>query len=214
MLRLAVLVSGRGSNLQAIDRAIRDGRLDATIVRVASNRPDAAALAWSAARGLSTTAIDHRRFADRTAFEAALVADLQAARADVVALAGFDRLVTSTLLGAFPNAVVNVHPALLPAFKGLHAQRQALEYGVRVTGATIHFVDAEMDHGPILLQGAVPVLPDDSEADLAARILEVEHRLYPAALQLIAQGRVRIEGRHVRLAGPLPPPPSPLMWIG
>lgn len=213
MLRLGVLISGRGSNLRAIVGAVERGALDATIARVVSNRPGAAGLAWCAERSLPTTVVDHRRFSDRTAFDRALVETLQEAAVDLVALAGFDRLVTGTLLRAFPEAVLNVHPALLPAFKGLHAQRQALEYGVRISGATVHFVDEDVDHGPIVLQGAVPVLPNDTEAELAARILEVEHHLYPLAIRLIAEGRLRIDGRRVHVAGPLPSPPAPLLWI-
>lgn len=213
MLRLGVLISGRGSNLRAIAGAIAGGHLDATVARVVSNRPDAAGLAWCAEQRLPTTVVDHRRFDGRAAFDEALVASLQEAGVDLVALAGFDRLVTGTLLGAFPDAVLNVHPALLPAFKGLHAQRQALEYGVRISGATVHFVDEAVDHGPIVLQGAVPVLPNDTEADLSARILEVEHRLYPLAIRLIADGRVRLDGRRVLITGPLPAPPAPLLWI-
>lgn len=213
MLRLGVLISGRGSNLRAIGAAIDDGRLDATIARVVSNRREAAGLAWCAERGVPTSTIEHRRFGDRAAFDAAVVTDLQSAGVDVVALAGFDRVVTGTLLRAFPNAVVNVHPALLPAFKGLHAQRQALDYGARVTGATVHFVDEDVDHGPIILQGAVAVLPNDTEATLSARVLEVEHRIYPLALQLIAEDRLRIDGRRVSISGPLPDPPPALVWL-
>jgi phosphoribosylglycinamide formyltransferase-1 len=214
VLHLGVLISGRGSNLRSIVAAIEGGRLDAAIATIVSNRPGAAGLAWSEARGLPTTTIDHRTFPTRAAFDAAVVEALVAARVDLVVLAGFDRLVTTTLLRAFPKAVLNVHPALLPAFKGLHAQRQALDYGVRVTGATIHFVDEDVDHGPIIVQGAVVVLPDDTEDTLAARILEVEHRLYPLAIQLIAEDRLRVEGRRVRIAGPLPAPPPPLVWLG
>jgi phosphoribosylglycinamide formyltransferase-1 len=214
VLRLAVLISGRGSNLRAIAAAIDEGHLDASVAAVVSNRPAAPGLAWSAERGLPTLTLDHRRFATRAAFDEALVAELRAVRADAVALAGFDRLVGATLLRAFPDAVLNVHPALLPAFKGLHAQRQALVYGVRVSGATVHFVDEDVDHGPIVLQGAVAILPHDTEDTLGARILEVEHRLYPLALQLLAAGRLRVEGRHVHITGPLPPAPPPLLWLG
>lgn len=213
MLRLGVLVSGRGSNLRAIADAIDTGRLAATIVQVVSNRPGAAALSWCNERGLPTAIIDHRGFADRAAFDEAVAASLEEAGVEVVALAGFDRVVTSTLLGAFRNAVLNVHPALLPAFKGLHAQRQALDYGVRVSGATVHFVDEDVDHGPIILQGAVAVLPGDTEAALSARILEVEHRLFPMALELIASGRIVVEGRRVHVTGSLPPAPPPLLWL-
>jgi len=214
VLRLGVLLSGRGSNFRAIAAAIADGRLDASITRVVSNRPDASGLAWAAEHGMPTATIDHRRFETRTTFDAAVVTELQDAGVDLVVLAGFDRLVTGVVLDAFPNGVVNIHPALLPAFKGLHAQRQALDYGARITGATVHFVDADVDHGPIILQGAVAILPDDTEATLAARILDVEHRLYPAAIQLIAERRVSIDGRFVRIAGNPPNAPPPLLWLG
>lgn len=213
MLRLGVLISGRGSNLRALATAIENGRLDATVACVVSNRPDAAGLAWSAERSLPTALIDHRAYDDRSAFDAAVVAALRSARVDLVALAGFDRLVTRTLLEAFPAGVLNVHPALLPSFKGLHAQRQAIEYGVRVSGATVHFVDEAVDHGPIILQGAVAVLPNDTAATLSERILAVEHRLYPVAVQLIAEGRVRVDGRRVHVTGTLPPAPPPLLWL-
>ena len=143
--------------------------------------------------------IDHRAFADREAFDAAVVEALRAAGVELVVLAGFDRLVTRVLLTAFPGRVINIHPALLPAFPGLHAQRQALEHGVRITGATVHFVDEQTDHGAIILQGAVVVRPDDSEESLTRRILDVEHAIYPAAIQLIAEGRLVVEGRHVRI---------------
>lgn len=214
MLRLGVLVSGRGSNLRAIAEAIDDGRLDASIATVISNRPDAASLTWSRARDLPAVLVDHTTFPSRAAFDAAVTAELRRQRVDTVVLAGFERIVTATLLDAFPHRVLNVHPALLPAFPGLHAQRQALEYGVRVSGATVHFVDAAVDHGPIILQGAVAILPHDSEDTLAARILAVEHAVYPAALQLLASERLSVEGRTVRILGPLPPPPPPLLWLG
>jgi phosphoribosylglycinamide formyltransferase-1 len=213
VLRLGILVSGRGSNLRAIADAIEAGRVDATITCVLSNRADAAGLTWSRERGLPVAVIEHRRFSDRSAFDAAVVAALQEAAVDAVALAGFDRLVTSTLLGAYPDRVLNVHPALLPAFKGLHAQRQALDYGVRISGATVHFVDEHTDHGPIILQGAVAVLPTDTESTLGTRILEVEHMIYPLAIQLLSAGRLRIDGRRVVVEGPLPSPPPPLVWL-
>jgi phosphoribosylglycinamide formyltransferase-1 len=157
--------------------------------------------------------IDHRRHAERTAFDAEVVAALRTARVELIALAGFDRLLTPVLLDAFPERIYNVHPALLPAFKGLHAQRQALEYGARITGATVHLVDQDMDHGPIVLQGAVPIAPDDTEATLVARILAVEHAIFPAALQLCVEGRVRVVGRRVIIDGILPPLPAPMLWF-
>src|SRR6185436_12598735 len=168
-MRLGVLVSGRGSNLEAILGAITAGRLQCEAVLVVSNRADARALDIARAHGAATAVIDHRRHAERTAFDAEVVDALRAAGVELVALAGFDRLLTPVLIEAFPERIYNVHPALLPAFKGLYAQRQALEYGARITGATVHLVDQHMDHGPIVLQAAVPIAPDDSEATLAAR---------------------------------------------
>jgi len=196
-----VLISGTGTNLQAIIDRIAAGTLDCRIAVVVSNRADAAGLDRARRAGLATRVIDHRAFSGREEFDAAVVAALRAAGVDLVVLAGFDRLVTRVLLDAFPGRIMNVHPALLPAFKGLHAQRQALDYGVRVTGATVHFVDEHPDHGPIILQGAVVVAPDDTAETLAQRILEVEHTIYPAAIQLFAEGRLAVEGRRVRIAG-------------
>jgi phosphoribosylglycinamide formyltransferase-1 len=211
--RLGVLISGRGSNLDAILRARDDGRLACEPALVLSNRPQAGGLDIARRHGVPVQVLDHRRHADRAAFDRAVVHALRAARVELVALAGFDRLVTAELLAAFPERVLNVHPALLPAFKGLHAQRQALEYGARVTGATVHFVDEHMDHGPIILQGAVPIAQDDSEDSLAARVLEVEHAIYPTALRLCAEGRLRIDGRRVTILGRVPPLPPPMAWL-
>ena len=213
MTRLGVLLSGRGSNLDAILRAKDDGRLDCEPALVLSNRPQAGGLAIARQHGVPIQVLDHRAYAERQAFDRAVVDALRAARVELVALAGFDRLVTSQLLAAFPERVLNIHPALLPAFKGLHAQRQALEYGARITGATVHFVDEHMDHGPIILQGAVPIAPDDSEDSLTARVLAVEHAIYPVALQLCAHGRLRIDGRRVTIQGPLPSLPPPMAWL-
>lgn len=212
MLTLGVLVSGAGSNLQAILDAIAAGRLPCRVAVVVSNRPGAAALGRARKAGVGTRVIDHREHPSREAFDAALVEVLRAAGTELVVLAGFDRVVTRVLLAAYAGRVLNVHPALLPSFKGLHAQRQALEYGVRVTGATVHFVDDQVDHGPIVLQGAVAVAPDDTEDSLARRILEVGHRIYPEAIRLFAEGRLELDGRRVRIAGaagPLPPPLLP-----
>lgn len=197
--RLGILVSGRGSNLEAILRAWEEGRLGAVPALVVSDNPGAAALAKAAARGVATRVVPRREFATAAGFEAALVAALQETRVDLVALAGFLRVLGPGFLAAFPGRVLNIHPALLPSFPGLHAQRQALEYGVRVSGCTVHFVDEGVDHGPIILQAAVPVLPEDTEETLAGRILAEEHRLYPAAIRLVAEGRARVEGRRVRI---------------
>jgi len=213
VLTLGVLVSGTGSNLQAILNAIAAGTLPCRVGVVVSNRPQAPALARAERAGVPTHVVDHRRYATREAFDAVLAAILQQAGVELVVLAGFDRLLTPAFLDPFAGRVLNIHPALLPAFKGLRAQRQAIDYGVRVSGATVHFVDAELDHGPIVLQAAVAVAQDDTEESLARRILEVEHRIYPEAIRLFAEGKLTIEGRRVRIAGgnaPLPPPLLPV----
>jgi phosphoribosylglycinamide formyltransferase-1 len=199
-LRLGVLLSGSGTNLQALIDAIAAGRLQATIAVVISNVPDAPGLDRARRHGLTAVAIDHRGMASRDAYDAEVVACLRTHDVGLVVLAGFMRLVTPVLLSAYPNRVLNIHPALLPAFPGLHAERQALAHGARLTGVTVHFVDEQTDHGPILAQAAVPILPDDTEATLHARVQHQEHRLYPFAIQLIAMGRVRVEGRRVVIA--------------
>ncbi len=211
MLTVGVLISGSGTNLQAILDRAADGALGARVGIVISNRADARGLARATAAGAPTRVIDHRAFGARRDFDAAVVDGLHAAGVELVALAGFDRLVTSVLLDAFPRRVINIHPALLPAFKGLHAQRQAVEYGVRVAGATVHFVDEDVDHGPIILQGAVAVDPDDDADTVATRILQVEHELYPAAIRLFAEDRLEIVGRRVRIRGKVPALPPALV---
>ena len=193
--RLGVLISGRGTNLQAIIDAIRDGQLDGEIAVVISNRADAAGLVRARAASIDTLLIDHRDFSSRDGFDRELVRQLRARDVGLVCLAGFMRLVGPPMLEAFPNAILNIHPSLLPAFPGVDAQRQAIEHGVKVTGATVHFVTSELDGGPIVLQRAVPVLDDDTPETLAARILVEEHRLYPDALKLVVDGRWRVEGR-------------------
>lgn len=198
---LGVLVSGSGTNLQAILDAIAAGTLEAKVGVVISNVATAKALERAKSARVPAIVVDHKAFASRAAFDAAVVEVLQAHRVDCVVLAGFMRLVTSTVLDAFPNRVVNVHPALLPSFPGVHAQRQALEYGVAISGCTVHFVDAGTDTGPIIAQAAVPVLDSDDEATLTARILQKEHELLPMVLQWIAEGRVVVdqpEGRRPR----------------
>jgi phosphoribosylglycinamide formyltransferase-1 len=190
---LGVLVSGNGSNLQAILDAIRKGSLDARVAVVISNVPGATALERARAAGVEGLVLDHRSFADRATFDAAVVIALRARGVEIVVLAGFLRLVTDVLLDAFPMRIVNVHPALLPAFPGIHAQRQAIEYGVTVSGCTVHFVDRGTDTGPIIAQGTVPVLAGDDEATLGARILAEEHELLPRVLQWMAEGRVCVE---------------------
>ena len=191
-LRLGVLASGRGSNLQAILDACADGRLAAEVAVVLSNVASAQALVRAARAGVPTRVIEHRAFASREAFDEALVAELRAHEVELVVLAGFMRIVTPVLLGAFPERVVNVHPALLPAFPGMHAQRQALDYGVRVTGCTVHLVDAGVDTGPVLAQRTLPVSPDDTEETLSARLLVEEHRALVDVLAAFAEGRVQV----------------------
>jgi phosphoribosylglycinamide formyltransferase-1 len=191
-LLLGVLVSGSGTNLQAILDAVADGRLDAEVRVVVSNRPEARALERAAAAGVRTLVVSHREIPDRAAFDARVVAALREANVTHVVLAGFMRILTSVLLDAFPWRVINIHPALLPAFAGVHAQKQALAYGVKVSGCTVHFVDGGTDTGPVIAQVAVPVLDDDTEETLGARILVEEHRLLVAVLAAIADGGVRV----------------------
>ncbi len=195
--RVAVLVSGGGSNLQALLNASADPWFPAEIVKVVSNVPGAGALDRAAAAGVPTAVVDHRG-RTRTEFETALLAELGGT--DLICLAGFMRVLTTTFLDAFPGRVMNIHPALLPAFPGTHGPAQALAAGVVQAGATCHLVDAGVDTGPILAQGTVPVMPGDDEATLAARILAVEHRLYPMCVRWMAEGRVIVNGRRATIA--------------
>jgi phosphoribosylglycinamide formyltransferase-1 len=197
--RVAVLISGRGSNLQSIIDAIREGRLDAQIALVVSNRASAPGLERAREAGVDAMFLSPGDYADRDAYDRAIVAALRQRRVDLVCLAGFMRLVGAPLLDAFPFRILNIHPSLLPAFPGLDAQRQAVEYGTRISGATVHFVTSELDGGPIILQAAVPVLPDDTPDALAARILVEEHRIYPEAIEIVLSGGWSIEGRKVRI---------------
>jgi phosphoribosylglycinamide formyltransferase-1 len=196
-LPIGVLISGGGTNLQAIIDAAERQELQASIKVVISNRADAYGLERARQHGLATAVISHKDFASRAAFETALITTLQTYNVDLVTLAGFMRLLSPVFIRAFPQRIMNIHPSLLPAFPGTHAQRQALACGVRIAGATVHFVDEEMDHGPIIAQAAVPVYPDDTEVTLSARILAQEHRLYPHAIQLYAQGRLAIQENKV-----------------
>ena len=204
-LRLGVLASGGGTNLQAIIDRCQDGSLDATIALVLTNKPDAGALERARKADIPTLCINHREYASREDFDRAMVAALQAADIELVVLAGFMRIITPAFLDAFPQKVINIHPALLPAFPGLHVQQQAIDYGARFSGCTVHFVDTGVDTGPIIIQAIVPVLPDDTEDTLSARILEQEHQIYPRAIQLISEGRVQISGRQVKIDPPSPP---------
>jgi len=191
--RTAILISGRGSNMQALVNAARAAEYPAEIVLVASNRPEAVGLRWAVAQGLATLAIDYKTYPSRAAFEAVLQTALEAAGVELIALAGFMRLMTPEFVDRWRNRMINIHPSLLPSFKGLHTHEQALAAGVRITGCTVHFVRPEMDTGPIIAQAAVPVFAGDTPDDLASRVLEAEHALYPAALSLIASERVRCE---------------------
>jgi phosphoribosylglycinamide formyltransferase-1 len=198
---LGVLISGGGTNLQAIIDAIEAGRLDAAIRVVVSNRDDAFGLVRARQRQIPAEVIDHRRFPTREAFDQAVLELLRARGVELVILAGFMRLLSPVLVKAFPNRIMNIHPALLPAFPGLHAQRKALEAGVRFSGCTVHFVNEECDQGPVIIQAAVPVFSQDTEESLSARILDQEHRIYPRAIQLYGEGRLRIDGGRVLVDG-------------
>jgi phosphoribosylglycinamide formyltransferase-1 len=196
--RLGVLISGRGSNLQAIIDAIAAGRLDATIAVVVSNRPDAQGLERARRADIETLVVDHRdraRFPTRETFDAAVAGELRARGVELVCLAGFMRLLSPVFVAAFPNAILNIHPSLLPAFPGLDAQRQAWTHGVKVSGATVHLVTTDLDAGPIVLQAPVAVLDGDTPETLAARILTVEHQLYPEAIRHVLASRWHLDGR-------------------
>ena len=204
--RVAVLISGRGSNMAALIEAAKDKSYPAEIVLVLANRPDAGGLATASAAGIATEVFDHTKYGkDRDAFETALQAALAKHRIDIVCLAGFMRLLTAGFVNQWPERLINIHPALLPAFKGLDTHQRALEAGAKVHGATVHFVVAEMDAGPIIAQGAVAVRPDETETSLTARVLAVEHHIYPLALKLVAEGRVRVvDGRCLIDGVPVP----------
>ena len=206
LLKIGVLASGTGSNFAAIADAIDSGRINARTSILVCNRPDARVLELAARHNVPAKLIDHRRFESREAFDAAVADALEAADVELVVMAGFDRLITAALLQRFPMRVVNIHPALLPAFKGTNAQRQAADYGVRVDGATVHLVDEHVDHGPIVVQAAVAIGQQDSGEEVQKRILEVEHRIYPFAISLFADRRLRVDGRRVLIDGCENPP--------
>ena len=197
--RIGILISGRGSNMEAILREAEGGRLPARVAIVISNEPLAAGLEKAKARGVETLVLDHRTAASREAQDRRIAAALQDRKVELVCLAGYMKLLTPELLSAFPGRILNVHPALLPAFPGLEPQRKALEYGVRYTGVTVHLVDAGVDTGPIVLQAVVPVHPDDTPETLSDRVLKEEHRIYLEAIRLFLEGRLRVEGRRVRI---------------
>ncbi len=209
--RVGVLVSGRGSNMAALIAAAADPAFPAEIVCVASNRPGAGALERAREAGIATEVVDHRAFGDRESFEAALDARLTSHGVELICLAGFMRLLTPWFVNRWHDRMINIHPSILPAFKGLHTHERALETGVRLHGCSVHFVRAEMDDGPIIAQAAVPVLDGDDPDTLAARVLAAEHRIYPLALALVASGAARVDDGHVRIDRPLAAPPA-FVW--
>ncbi len=198
-LKVAVLISGSGTNLQALIDACAAPAFPAEITKVISNRPGAGGIARAERAGIPVQIIDHKAFADRTAFDTALNEALCASGIELVCLAGFMRLLTAEFVTRWHDRLINIHPSLLPAFKGLHAAHQAVDAGVRVAGCTVHFVRAEMDSGPIIVQAAVPVRSDDTGESLQARIQQAEHLCYPQALKLIAEGRVKVDGDKTQL---------------
>lgn len=199
-MRLGILISGRGSNFEAIANQIAAGALDASIAVVISNRADAPGLESARARGIEAVALPSKGL-DREVYDRMLLDELRKHSAEFVCLAGFMRLLSATFIRQYPNRILNIHPSLLPAFPGLDAQHQALEHGVKITGCTVHFVDEELDAGPIVMQTAVPVVDADTVESLSARILKQEHHLYSEALRMVLSGAYRIEGRRVIAAG-------------
>jgi len=210
-LRIGILASGGGSNLQSIIDRCQDGSVDAEIAVVICNNPGAGALDRAEQAGIAHLCIDHRQFADRQDFDQSVVTALKDANVELVILAGFMRIISGVFLKAFPQRIINIHPALLPAFPGLHVQKKALEYGARFSGCTVHFVDDGVDTGQIIIQAVVPILDNDTEESLSARILEQEHKIYPQAIQLIAEDRLRITGRRVLVNPPENPGLQPII---
>ena len=196
MKSIVILISGRGSNMEALLAAVASGALPVRIAGVLANRPDAQGLETAAAQGVPTGVVDHKQFADRAAFDAAMAEAIDRFAPDLVVLAGFMRILTDGFVRHYAGRLVNIHPSLLPSFPGLHTHRRALEEGVRIHGCTVHFVTPALDHGPVIVQAAVPVLDDDDEASLAARVLAQEHQVYPLAVRWFAEGRLRlVDGR-------------------
>jgi len=198
--RLGILLSGRGSNFEAIAANIAAGTIDARIAVVISNRPEARGLETARQLGLNAVCLPSKGL-DREVYDRMIVEELRRNQVELVCLAGFMRLLSASFIRQFPNRILNIHPSLLPAFPGLDAQHQALVHGVKITGCTVHFVDEDLDAGPIVIQAAVPVLDDDTAETLAARILKEEHRIYPEAIRIVIGGRYRIEGRRVLVRG-------------
>jgi phosphoribosylglycinamide formyltransferase 1 len=204
MKNLVILISGRGSNMEAIVRACANEAWPARVAAVIANRPDAAGLAFAASQGIATAVVDHRQFPDRDSFDAALAREIDGFEPDLVALAGFMRVLTDGFVDRYAGRMLNVHPSLLPMFPGLKTHQQALDAGVRVHGASVHFVTPTLDHGPIVLQSAVPVLSGDDAATLAARVLDTEHVIYPRAVRWFVEGRLALDGLRVTLTPPEP----------
>ncbi|MGF6242929.1 phosphoribosylglycinamide formyltransferase-1 [Paraburkholderia sp. GAS38] len=204
MKKLVILISGRGSNMEAIVRACSREGWPAQVAAVIANRPDAAGLEFAASHGIATAVVDHRQFSDRETFDAALAREIDAFAPDLVALAGFMRVLTPGFVDRYAGRMLNVHPSLLPSFTGLKTHQQALDAGVRLHGASVHFVTSELDHGPIVLQSAVPVLQGDDAAALAGRVLETEHTIYPRAVRWFVEGRLALDGLRVTLTPPEP----------
>ncbi len=200
--KVAVLISGRGSNMQSLVRACAAPDYPAEIVLVLSNRADAAGLDFAREAGIATAVISHKDFPDRASFDAAMDAEIRRHGADLICLAGFMRLLDSAIIEAWRDRMINIHPSLLPSFRGLNTHERALEAGVKLAGCSVHFVRPDVDTGPIIAQAAVPVLPDDTPDSLAARVLEQEHLIYPQALRLVAEGRVRVEGDRAIIDAP------------
>jgi phosphoribosylglycinamide formyltransferase 1 len=198
-LKLGILISGSGSNLQSIVDHIENGSLYADIKIVISNNPDAYGIKRAHKHGIPCKILNHRIFPSREDFDYELIRILKSVQVDLIVLAGFMRILTPAFLQAFPQRIINIHPALLPAFPGTHVQRKALDYGVKFSGCTVHFIDEDVDAGPIIIQSVVPVFPEDTEETLSARILKEEHRIYPRAIQLIAEGKIKITGRTVQI---------------
>lgn len=198
MKRIVVLLSGQGSNLVALARAAQEENWPARVVAVISNKPAAGGLAWATSQGIAAIAIDHTSYPDRESFDAALAREIDGHSPDLVVLAGFMRILTPAFVQRYEGRMLNIHPSLLPAFTGLHTHRRAIEDGCKLAGATVHFVSADLDHGPVVVQAAVPVLPDDDEKTLAARVLRVEHRIYPLAVRWFVTDRLALEGGRVR----------------
>lgn len=199
MKNIVILISGRGSNMEALIRARDAGELPVNIAAVISNRPDAKGLATAEAAGIATWVVNHKGFTGREEFDAALAECIDGFAPDLVVLAGFMRILTEGFVRHYEGRLLNIHPSLLPAFPGLHTHQKALEEGVRVHGCTVHFVTAALDHGPVVVQAAVPVLDSDDEETLAARVLAQEHRVYPMAVRWFAEGRLRLEAGRVRV---------------